>query len=340
MSDYILRKQDYEFLRELVKITSSIDKLYKKLYELDLKNQKDSDEYIKTLDYLSIAIDTEKWQYNKIDLTHNKCTALVEHILRDRLPDDFLSNSKSITMQHDNDRVMSRILVNLINRVGFDYQGIKNSLPSGFLNLFKIFDMPEFELLIIESAYKDLELKKALEEDLFNMFLLFIDEYLNNSKYSSFKSTLLKNKYNILFINSNIEANMLGESFNICNLINLRSEGMADHLEIDKNLFYFLKNLFGIEVVNYQIDELLEISDIDYADENKAVTSILRQGLMRSAFMFMSAETINDVNYDFHEYVDNPNYKGDTSISESVIIEAFRKIKRDRAKHKIISLKK
>lgn len=335
MNGYTLTKEDYEFLENITKITLSINKLYKQLYELDLNNQKNSAEYIKVLDYLNVAVEAEGWQYNKTNLNFNKCMALIEYILNKNFSRELPNIDEFIITHQNDDQVVWRILANLDNRLRFDCVEVKRLISEQIHHSYTTFDSHYMASMVADFLSDNRKLEKSLEDDWLDAFLIIVEECLNNNDNSKFKSILLKAKYITTFINSNIESNMIGDSFNIYNIVGYNFNKMANYLNIQRSLFNDLKNKYGKDEFIYQRDELLKISDHHYKDEDKKAIAILTRCRMRAAFMFMDANTINDVNFNFHELVDRNNDRK-TTISESIIVDAFKKINADRKKYKII----
>ena len=65
MEKYKLVNENYNWLKRIIQITTSIETLYKKLFILEINGQKDTEEYKKTMDYLSIALDVEDNVYEE-----------------------------------------------------------------------------------------------------------------------------------------------------------------------------------------------------------------------------------------------------------------------------------
>lgn len=341
MEKYKLTNEDYKWLERIIQTTISIETLYKKLFNLEITVQKDSEEYKKVMDYLSIAIDVEDKAYEDADLSYYKCIALADYIINDRISEKFLNDTESIMQQDYNNRVLRRILNNLVHRILSDYDSIREMLPNELVELVKQLGMPNPDELVSKAIYSDIELQKAFEKDTFNGFLTFLQEFIDKKEYNFFKEHLIRTKYNTAFINKNIEIDMRSNKFEIPETFYENARFVADLIQIDLDLFYILKNSYGANESTKQISEIIEMSDLDYGDTTKATTSILRQCLMRASFLLMSDEVISDVNYEFHEFVENKKYldrhKND-HISEQLVINCFRGIKKDRNKPSVLSL--
>ena len=105
---YKLSQRDYKIITEIIKITSSIDTIYRKLYNLEINNKKDSNEYKELLGYLDISLEVEKKYYNKINF--NKCKLIINYLLEERMPCDPNSDLETIILQGNFNRVIRRII--------------------------------------------------------------------------------------------------------------------------------------------------------------------------------------------------------------------------------------
>ncbi len=337
--DYKLRQSDYEQIEAVIKITSSIDILYRRLYDLEINNQKDTDEYKKILEYLDISLEVEKGNYEKMNLSANKCVLIINYLLEQRMSSDPKSDLETIILQEDFNRVIRRVISILGSKVLNDHSELQRMIPSQLIEMLQYLGLQNANELVMESIQSSVIMRQAFEKETLNTFLLFLQEVLEDKNYLSFRNRLLKAKYDIIFVNKDIESEMLISNFNVMNFL-FNSKITADFLSLDSNLYKILKNGYGVKISTYQIAELLELSDMDYSSQNTALASILRQLYMRSGFLLLDDEVISDVNYEFHEFVENPNYLNkhkEDKISISVIIQAFRKIKKDREKYGSLS---
>ena len=339
MKDYKLVNQDYKWLERIIKTTISIEALYKKLFDFETKKQKDTAEYNQTMEYLNIAIEVEDKLYEEADLDYYKCKALVDHIVGDRLPENFLNDTESIVQQDYNNRVLRRILNILVYRSISNFDSIRGILPDEIVEILEQSGIPNAGELVTKIIYNSIELQKAFEKDIFNVFLIFLQDYINNQSYSNFKEYLIRSKYYIAFINKYVEINMRSNKFEMPETFYANAKFVADSNKVD---FYLLKNIYGIYEATKQIIEIMEISDLDYSDITKATTSILRQCLMRTSFLLMNDEVISNINFEFHEYIEDKKYLDrhqHDHISKQLVINCFRGIKKDRNKPGVLSLR-
>ena len=260
--------------------------------------------------------------------------------LNSKLSKEFPNDMDSIMTQNYDNRILRRILSTLVYRVISDYEGIKNTLPNEIIDLMTQLGMPNPDQIVSQSIYSSIELQKAFEKDLINGYLVFLQELFNKKENIPYRGALLKSKYNVLFINKQVEKDLLSSKFHIQDNFYANSKFIADLTQIDLELYKMLRNSFGVKESAKQISEMIEVGDMDYSDINTSISSMLRQCLMRSAFLLMSDEVISDVNYEFHEFIEKDDYlkrHPNDRISEQLIINCFKSIKRDRTKQMVLS---
>lgn len=340
MEKYKLQNEDYELIQKIIKITNLIENLYKKLYELEINNKKDSNDFKNYITNLKNTIKIENKIYKEANLDYLRSYALANYILNFKLPDNFLDDIESIMKQDYNNRVLRRILNVLYHNIVYDNKMYKEKIPSELLDLMKNADISNIDSIVNESIYSNIELRKAFEKDILSGYLVFLQEYINNSYYKAFENEFIFNKYNTSFINKIIENDIINDNFNIQNTFYINSRLIADLTETDLELYEYLKNDYGLDECAKQIAKLIKMSDKEYNDKKNIITSLLRECYIRSTFLLLNDESILDINSDFHDFIESDEYvkNGNNYISEGSIIKCFKLVKKDRNIPKIISL--
>ncbi|MDD2208807.1 MAG: hypothetical protein PHU45_05640 [Bacilli bacterium] len=183
-----LGESDYKHINSLIKIASSIDTIYKRLYQLEINNQKESDEYKNLLEYLDISLEVEKNNYDKINF--NKCNLIVNYLLEERMPCNAKTDLETIILQENLNRVMRRVITNLNNRLLNNHHELQKMIPSQFMEILQGFEITnEFVLKSIKSSIK---MKQSFENETLNTFLIFLKEAAEDKKNLSFRDKLLK----------------------------------------------------------------------------------------------------------------------------------------------------
>jgi len=336
-----MQKQDYEKLESLLGYTNSVDVLYEKLYELEIAGLKSSEEYKNHLEYLTIALEVEAEQYEGISLDRSQ--DIITFLDSEVIPMDFMDDVECVLSQKNENRAVRRILAILGNKVLLDDNFVKNVIPECIMDILYAIGMPNPEETVAHGINVSVQMNKVLQDETMNTFLSFVQEAIEDTNNQPFIAELLKVKYDIAFINKSVEAGMLTNNFDVQKSLMLSSKLTSDMLGIQDRLYELLKNGYGISVMTYQISEMLQISDLDYSIKNKAISSILREAIMRSALLLMDAEAIMDINTDYHDLVDDPKnaqiYEY-SKISQSMIIRAFKKTKEDKEKYPVLSIVK
>ena len=334
-----ISKQDIELLEKIKNVTSSIESLYKKMYELEISGKQESEEFNTILGYLRIVLETENKMYQDASLTTQKSAALADYIL-DSLPDDFLNDNESIVNRDYSNRTLRRILNTFISKVISDYDGVKQMLPEELTEIISLLGMPNPDEVLSKSVYGGIELRKAFEKDILNGFLIFLKGFINKKGYESFKDSLIGCKYNTIFVNKSLEDDLLQSKFELSETIYMNSRLAADITQTDLEVYEALKDTHGADEAVCQISELLVMSDEDFEKNENIIVSVLRQCFMRSAFLLMGDEAIANINYQFHEFIEDKKYLDkhpDDQTGPNVVIKCFKAVKSDRSKANIIS---
>ena len=341
MENYELQIEDIKLIEELIKTTTSIETLYGKMYELEISQRKDSEEFKKIVDYLKIALDVENQMYKDCCLSYSKCVALVDYIFQEKLPSKYMDDVDSIMTQSYDHKVIKRILNVLIDKIISDCEGMKEMLPRDLLDLIEQLGIPNHEAMISQTIYSGVELQKAFEKDTINGFLALLQEEIEKEKNDYYRNSLIGSKYFTSFINKDVEEGLIKNNFEIPRTCYLNSRFVAELTQTDLELYFFLKNTYGVKESVRHILEVLEIKDEDYDNPQKAISSILRQCLIRAIFLLMSDDVISDVNYEFHEFIENKEYIKEhlkDHISEEAVIKCFKAVSNDRSKSYVLSL--
>ena len=324
-----LNEYDIKKIDMLFDITKSINVLYDKLYELEIADLKDSSEYMTYLEYLKMALEVEDERYKNIPLKQNE--KILEHI------GNSLSNSKSniecIVSQDVLNRVERRIFTILNNEFLVDDYEIEKTIELFAREEGLMFPPKSTINLAINSVRL---INDFLEEGL-KTFLSFIQKDINTRK--KLRKRLTKVKYDVAFINKNIEKELLRNTFNVDNVVIQNSEISAHMLGIEDFFYRIFKNDFGFKTAVYQIDCLLRIPDEEYNNRKIVVVALLRQALARSGFLFLDDDVIDEINFKFHEFADEKGYFENHKMSYATIIRAFKQINEDRKNHLTLSFK-
>ena len=336
MSEVRLEAKDLKKLKELIKVTESIGTLYQEMQDLEINGQKNSQKYQKLLDYLTIALDTENRLYNELLIDYDKVFSMVDYL--DSEDEDV--NIDAIIEDHSDGKVRSRIMKALLRETVISKRFANGLIPGMHKQLMKLLGLKEMEGLITDRILAMIDLDMALSRDVLVIYLAMLDEFITNPDYTEYLDVLTKTKYDIVFINRNIESEFLANDFVVSRTPDLSSELCANLNDIDYDMYGQLKNQFLSDAAIEQIEYLWDINDDDYEDDDIRANALLTQCLLRSIFTVLDDDIIDQINEEFHDVIESdeymeefPNYK----ISEKNIIDCFKRIKLDRGKIKVHS---
>lgn len=344
MEIYSITNKDIEFINILIELDTSIESIYEKLYCLEIKGKKNTKEYQELLNLLKEDIFMEKYIYDNEKLTYTRCKSLIKYIMFYKLPDDFLTDEESISLQstqiYDN-KVLRRILKNLRIKLFFDINCAKNIVPKELINSLKEVD-EEAEFLAFDGIHSGIEITKAIEKDLYNSYLYFLNTFININRETAIEKDLIHSKYYLSFINSLIEDDMLSSNFDISDKLYIGSRLIADLNDINLNTYTELRNSQGKSSSITQLSQLIDIHDFEYCSNLGIVNSILCQCMLRASLLLMDDEAIMDVNSDLHDFLESDEYLENHSsdhISQDIVIDCFKKVKKDRNVTNTLSLR-
>ena len=323
-------------MENLIKVTESINSLYQKMINLELKGQRDTKEYQTLLDYLTIALDTENRLYNELLIDYDKVFLLVDYLDSE----DEVINIDSIIEGYSNSKVPSRIMKSLLKEVVASEKFANSLIPNKYKQLIRLLNLNEAEELITKKILATIDLDMAFTRDISVVYLAMLEEFINNSDYEDYLDNLIKTKYDIIFINRDIEKEFIANGFRASKTPDLSSELCANISDIDYEVYDYLKNQIFSDIAIEQIEYLFSINDNDYKNENICEKALLRQCLLRAIFLILDDEIIDAINENVHNIIESDDYLEafpEAKISEKNIINCFKKIKLDRGKIKVYS---
>jgi len=308
--------QYLERLEKIAKVTYLIETLYKKFIKLEQDGMKDSEDYNKYLYYLDVVLEMEDKYYNKPTMEIKEIIKLDEllYYMTDisEFSDEFIINQ-----QYDK-RVIGRIKNKFLSLSTKHTKCLPNYINDEDINFLD-------NICLIE-ANSELNLKLA--------FLYLLDKYINNDKYKSVKNELIEAKYSFIFTNKDVERILAKNKFVLEDIIYI--DNFYNILEEEKiNIITEFAQLCYLE----HTEKLLKIENLDYDDNKKFVSSVLRQCFIRASFLLMDNNEIDELNNYFHDLIDSNDFihkYPNSNISQSLIIECFRKIKKDRTKVRVL----
>ena len=337
-----LIKEEIDKLEQLIKVTTSIDNIYTKLYTLEINNQKETDEYNESLEVLKKEILQEEKIYEELKKQDSKEYLKYTKYLLQKTKYKNINIEQLLMNQQYEDRIFARIITSFMEKYELDSKVIKNIIPQEFTDLLNDMGIEEPEKMINESIKNSIAITEAFEKDLHNTYLYILKETIESNQYKYYINKLILSKYNHSFIYKKIEQSMISNNFNIEDTLYVTSHFIGDMNGLDDNSYDLMADHKFTKIHAEQVSELLEISDMEYSDTNKAITSILRQCLLRATFSLMSDKALEETKQIFDNYIESPKYLDRhpyDKISIQLILNCYNSIKKDKTKQNILSLR-
>lgn len=330
-----LSKEDINQINYSITLSSFIEKLYEQLYNLEIDGKKETKEYNRLIGILKLQTDLEKKYYEKINLDYQKAKSWYGYLLVTHIKTNNISEIDSIINQDYSKRHIKRVLNNLLDIILSNPKNLIEKIPEDVYKSIEQLDIEDVETILSNSLDKSVSIERNLEKDVYNTFLCILEEFINNSSFNSIKNELLKVKYNLSFIYTRIEQNLLNNNFTIFDDVYSESKLTADIKEVEKDYYLLIKDKFCNNICLQELSSIVNISDIDYQENKIVIISILKQCFIRASMAYMSEFAIEKIIEDFYRY-SAPHIKNDISLS--IVNDCFNKSKKDKTKIKIISL--
>ena len=191
-------------------------------------------------------------------------------------------------------------------------------------------------------AYYIGELYESFESDLFCGFMELLQESIDEEDNLELKNRLIKMKYNLSYLNEQVESDMMVNKFTVVpeNFI-LNSLFNAEMVNFNLDIYNFLKNDYGSDKVISQIYCLMDMFDEEFENPEKYSSSIARQCLLRSAFLLLSDDIIDDINDKFQEVLERDDFLDkhpNDKIGGELVSKCFEMIENDKTKPIVFSL--
>lgn len=334
MEEYKLTKSDFDELEELIKTVNSIEVLYKKLYELEISNKKNSEEYKKTIEYLKIALEVEADKYKKILYSSDKSISIIEHLLLGKVSEDE-SEMEYLFSQNNSNRVVNRIAAFIKKELLRDYSLMRKFLPQELSMVLKYVEIEDPEQMIMDSFKTSRDLQETAEQEILNVFIKMIEEFIVDKNYNEFRNQLLRVKYDVAFVNKEVESQMMFNNFNTLSTLLFDSKFMKDILKINNFEYKIFCNKYAFRKVALEMDKIIKSWPFLNNNESIAFPNLLRQVYLRSLFLLMDEDIIEDLREHLEMIREELNFFGiHNSKGFDLISEALEKNEEDRETYK------
>ena len=325
MPIFILHAEDANKCLELIDMSKLIFEEYLKLCLLEQQGQNFTKTYNAILVSLQELLNSEQKKYDDAKLNANLCPALIAFLIK-MIKGPFVSNTESLTTCDYQNFVIRRVINRLIKKNIYNLEAMNGFMTSSFNNLLNKFESDEDEEA--KSRIKDIiGIQQELESDMFSLFISNISDF---NGLNAANEDLVKAKYMVPFIIPALEQKMINSHFKVGEVY-IGTRFAADIKKMDDSIFMSLKNIYGIDIANEQINGLIVAS----LTPSKKTEVILRQSLLRAIFFLISPDIAEALKDEFIKYIEVNNMP---QLNCSLISEPYSHIDSDKQKHKVISL--
>jgi hypothetical protein len=318
-----------KLLNDIVEATYEVQKIYERLFNIEVAGYKDSIEYKASLNELKKAILKEDELINNDSLTYERCGDILD-LLYSKIPDvDCVDVPDTLFLRNYDVLVASRV-----------YEKI-NTKAKASEEYFKTFFEEKIKLLDI--SYKEMEntfkynerLEESSEKDMLINSLVLLNEYIKSDEYHKLKNDFIHSKYFISFVSKEVENVLLREDFTIPEKSYITSRLASDFSGEKPEVYDFVTSLNTIPELYYHVSYLLSLEDGDYKIYRNSYMSVLEECFIRSLLLFLNDDVILEAYNWFNATEDN--YKS-ANISKQIIHNCFNGVNKDREKIKYLSL--
>jgi len=308
MKIYNLTEEDKECVNSLLNISYSIYDSYLNLVELDNKGLKENYEYQRIINNLKTTIYLEESLYEKLGDNPIVLQSFIDYIIN---PEDSwdLGNELTIVL-NDNikELIRTRVYLKIIDKRQQNSYKVKISYDKEI--------MDEFNGLI--------NISLNVKKDLINTILRILNLYLNDNKYESIFNKLNNIKYNIEFIYSFVEDELINNDFVINKNFYLVGGLYADLENDSENKLTLYQNHYASIIFDYKFEMLwnnldLSINNIEY------FIGVISQILTRASLLFINKELRNQYYEHYKQLLEIDNMLNRKNVIYEKILESFDK---------------
>lgn len=277
--------EDYVLIESFIKISYAIEGLYHKLYMLEIKNLKESNEYKRYLGYLEMSLEYEDELYKETKLNVFKCRDLINLIINRYINKKMVNDLESVLSRKYENAYLRRVINKLNTIMKNDYSGMQELLIN---DEFIISDSVDFDYIFLENMINDNLMNCYVER-----IILLLQEKIDETSDIKVINKLIRDKYYTSFIFPNCEKKLVKDSFNIEDKIYDNTEFIIFLSGIEKKIYQEIQK----EFLEKETRKIFYKTLFKESSENKSKEKmILRECLIRALFMMMDNELIIKLN--------------------------------------------
>lgn len=306
-------------IKTLINASIEIKRIYQRLAVLEQNNKKNTKEYYKLIDNLKIMQEIEDIYYQKLDISIKTFY-------------DFVYEYEFYPLEQIDEDVIERISNHLILRS-------ENAKDEESAKFYKKYYKKQLKSLrrkdINLNQTKMTLIERHIYSNILNTYLYLLELKGKTKPY------LIQEKYRVFNMYKHKENEFIKENFNAHDIYYIDSKTASKFLNINESTYIeYINNLIKKEYIT-QLDKILSIKDYEYEKDFDETKKLSQECFIRALFTLADNKTIDEMNYSFHELIDNKDNIEkylDSNKSIELIINSFKSIKRDRRRIKILSI--
>ena len=291
-----LNSSELKILKDLVNVTEEIVDIYDKLYYLEINGMKNSDKYNDIIEKLKLALIEEDNIYEDIEGEFDLASKILNNLVTDYLQfEDYIY----LVFNYQKDKA-------IISRMSYRLEDIICRTP--LINEENISDeelteeeLEELEQLDInyednyDEEYMSLsEIEVSVENDIVNTILTILNKYINDSKYENIHYELVRYKYLLSLIFTDIEEDLINNNFEINNMLFWKCFAVNTINNEPNETVRTIISDYVNDIMQEQlalITDYVEEAEIDYVYYKLIISQII----IRACMMFAEKEVRNNI---------------------------------------------
>jgi len=267
-----LSENDRQDINILIGLGQSILENEKKLARLEANFEKENEEYQNTLAALKSTLTLEENIYARMNLTPNRIVNILLELGDPLDTTNFHKQLSTLISFNSKELCTTRIVNTLFKKIIYGKDIHLNNL----MGCYAINSMTGKTKQINPENF--LKVEDAIKSDIYYSILTFLEKENTKSSNYELRKLLIERKYNLAFINPDIEKNFIAQNFEVSELY-LTGKAYATINTVNPKmyssiLFKLTKCLFDIstnKLANMNINDMIKNEDIATVNILKAI---------------------------------------------------------------------
>jgi hypothetical protein len=319
-----IKKEDIEWLETAKKYSLEIADIYDVLINLDLHGKKYTSQYSDYLKNLKILLNQEKKCYCIIDFKN--AVRLINILNNDFSLEKYANLDTEFYQENNQKRIERRIFYNLLNCL---FENPKAIAKVGNILINKELKTNNMPFTFDSKTIYKILITKAISNDLLQVYLDNIEDYIYANKFKQAKKDLIPIKYNMSFLHSDLENILLENNFEIDKPIYVSSDVYSTHYKLKYNLvspfysdnIYLTNNKYLILDI---ISKIIFLNDNDFKEKNNVIKAIKYESYLRSLLLLLNKEDIETLKSLYIDTFLKDNYESN-KIGINLVNYSFNK---------------